>query len=79
MSAYVPFVSYKHHQRVNQINELNADFDNDDDRLNLAEYQVYNDSTTFDSINKKHKGDFSDVDDSDIIQKNPYRELTIKC
>lgn len=78
LSSYIPFVSYKQHQRINQVNELNADFENDDDRLNLAEYQVCNDSTAFDSVNNKQRGDFSDVDD-DVIRKNPYRTLTVKC
>lgn len=77
LSSYIPFVSYKQHTRINQVNELNADFENYDDRLNLAEYQVCNDSTTFDSVNNKNRGDFSDADD-EVMRKSPYRVLTVK-
>ena len=59
----------------NTMNELDADFNDNDDRLNLAEYQVCDE--TYEAGDKGN--DFSDSEDIMQSNKNPYRTLTIKC
>lgn len=49
---------------------------NEDDRLNLAEYQVFNENALYED-NKRV--DISDSEDPFQTNKNPYRTLTIKC
>ena len=51
----------------------------DDDRLNLAEYQVF-DESLFEHGNANKRAEYCD-DTEDVMNsnKNPYRELTMKC
>lgn len=51
---------------------------NDDDRLNLAEYQVYDENALFEADPNK-RAEYTDAEDIMNSRKNPYRELTMKC
>lgn len=71
MASFFPYNVTK--MRANQ----QSDHLNDDDRLNLAEYQMFDESlyaTERSIINDP----FSDNDDINLNCKNPYRSLTIK-
>jgi hypothetical protein len=58
----------------------------DEDRLNLAEYQVFDESLIYNYNEPNEPGksatvavdQFSDNDDTQFSNKNPYRSLTVK-
>lgn len=57
---------------------------NDDDRLNLAEYQMFDDSLLSNNVDDvlnsdfTYRATFNDMDDVQNGNRNPYRSLTIK-
>jgi hypothetical protein len=55
----------------------------DEDRLNLAEYQVFDESLIYNYNEPNDKNttaidQLSDNDDTQFSNKNPYRSLTVK-
>lgn len=62
--------------RIN--NPLHRGVFNDDDRMNLAEYQVYDENALFEA-NPNKRAEYDESEDIMHSGKNPYRELTMKC
>ncbi len=67
--------------RINNVMGRNTENSatNDDDRLNLAEYQVYDENALFEADPSRRPEYNSDTEDIINSRKNPYQELTLKC
>ncbi len=56
----------------------NVNADNDDDRLNLAEFQVYDETIMNDYLYQYQHNKNSNETDLEMTSKNPYMSLTMK-
>ncbi len=56
----------------------NINPDNDDDRLNLAECQVYDETIMNEYLHHYQNNKNENENDLEMTSKNPYRSLTMK-
>lgn len=75
--------SYHSNVRENTISNgiyirANVNADNDDDRLNLAECQVYDETIMNEYLYHYQNNKNENENDLEMTSKNPYRSLTMK-